>query len=61
MKVGKHKDRYFSELLDADPGYADWRRTAAIPGNAFSEFADYAARAGSSNTRNNDDDGERFG
>ena len=62
MTVGKHKDRYFSELLDADPGYADWCRTAATGGNVLSEFADYAARARTSNTRNDDDDhGKSFG
>ena len=59
MTVGKHKDKYFTELLEADPGYADWCETAGVHGNVLREFADYAAQvkaATVSDKRRGDDD-----
>ena len=44
MTIGKHKDRYFKELLQEDPEYADWCTRVGAPGDPLRAFADYAAR-----------------
>ena len=59
MTIGKHKDRYFKELLLEDPEYADWCTTVGAPGDPLRAFADYAARiraATGPNKRKREDD-----
>ena len=46
MTVGKHKDLYFTELVEKDPDYASWCSTVGAPGDVLREFADWHVRAG---------------
>ena len=39
--MGKHKGRYFDEVLRDSPDYCDWVKNLADPGEAFSRFIDY--------------------
>ena len=42
MTLGKHRGRYFSELLEQDPLYADWAMNVSCPGDPLRSFGDYA-------------------
>lgn len=44
MTIGMHKGRYFKEIIQEDPEYADWCTTIGAPGDPLRAFADFAAR-----------------
>lgn len=45
MTLGKHQGRYFTEVLEQDPSYAEWCRSISCEGEALRDFAKYSARA----------------
>ena len=58
MTLGKHRGRYFSELLEQDPLYADWAMNVSCPGDPLRSFADYAAQASSKRKRGDVDEND---
>ena len=42
MNVGKHKKRFFDEVLDGAPEYCDWAMSLEDPSDSLVLFIDYA-------------------